>query len=583
MSLTKLSSTLVANSAITSEKIANNAITTEKISNNVTLGGPKIANVQYADASFTVLDDTAANTAGTARLIINGEGFNSGAIVIVGTTQASSTTLVNSAQLRANVTAQAAGSYPIYVQNSDGGTAIRVGGVTFSNTPIWGTAATLSNQAANTAFAVSVSANSDSNVTYSNTTSLPAGTSLLSNGYFYGTVTIGSETTYTFDVKANDAENQDVSRTFSLTVTVTPLYSLYAAGRNSYGSFGLNDNDTYRSSPVQVGSGSYWLQIAGGYGNTLALRNDNTLWAWGYNASGELGVNDSIFRSSPVQIGTGTNWTFVAGSNHLKAFKTDGTMWAWGISQFGYHGDGTTINKSSPVQISGTNWNGEKFDYSAQACAAIKTDGTLWTWGRGDNGGGLGLNDNIQTNASPRQVGSGTDWSFVSVSGFFHGAAIKTNGTLWLWGQNSYGQLGLNESGNYVNKSSPVQVGSSTNWSKVKVGHKTTLAIKTDGTLWAWGVGSDGGLGLNSLNHRSSPTQVGTETTWDDISPMYSNYDSVLATKTDKTLWAWGSNQKGQLGLNDVITKSSPTQVTGSTWKLASRKGMFNRNFFLKS
>ena len=552
---------------VTSNVIADSAITAEKISNTVTLGGPKIANVQYADASFTVLDDTAANTAGTARLVINGEGFNSGVTVIVGTTVADSITRVSSTQLRANVTPQAASSYPIYVQNTDGGTAIRINGVTFSNTPVWGTAATLSNQAANTSFNVSISATSDSNVTYSNTTALPAGTSLLSNGYFYGTVTIGAETVYTFDVKANDAENQDNTRTFSLTVTVTPQYQLWTWGRNSDGSLGLGDT-VYKSSPVQVGSATTWNNIHNGYFVSLAIKTDGTLWSWGPNNYGQLGLNDKVYRSSPVQVGSSTNWSkAVAGIQFCGSIKTDGTLWLWGRGSYGRLGLGDTINRSSPTQVgSNTNWN--IINIVGYNSRAIKTDGTLWSWG--PNGyGQLGLNDagngssTTNSKSSPTQVGTNTNWSKItSCSGSTLG--IKTDGTLWSWGENSFGELGLNGSGNYARKSSPTQVGSSTNWDKITsgVGASHFLAIKTDGTLWGWGYNQGSPLGLDDYTNKSSPTQVGANTNWNIISASSS---SGAAIKTDGTLWVWGNNQGGRLGLNSTSNVLSPVQVGSST------------------
>jgi alpha-tubulin suppressor-like RCC1 family protein len=555
---------------ITTNVIADNAITQNKISNTVTLGGPKIANVQYADASFTVLDDTAANTSGTARLIINGEGFNSGAIVIVGTTQATSTTRVSATQLRANVTAQVAGSYPIYVQNTDGGTAIRVGGVTFSNTPIWGTAATLTNQAANTAFAVSISATSDSSVTYSNTTALPAGTSLLSNGYFYGTVTIGAETTYTFDVKANDAENQDVSRTFSLTVTVTPEYQLWAWGRQSdYGDLGLNSRIN-TSSPTQVGSLANWNYILASDNKSLAIKSNGTLWAVGGNGVGQLGLGDTIHRSSPVQVGSSTNWSKIGGrySSDTLAIKTDGTLWAWGQNFYGTLGLGDRDSKSSPTQVgSSTDWSYVEADNTS---FAIKTNGTLWSWGY--NGlGNLGQSLPTSTHrSSPTQVGSNTNWSMISVA--FSGAkAIKTDGTLWTWGDNSYGTNGTNDN---ELKSSPTQIGSGTNWSVVSTGDEVGAAIKTDGTLWMWGRNESGQLGLNQqhsyLQNKSSPVQVGSSTNWQLIS---AGKKFTLGIKTDGTLWGWGKNGtfNPHLGLNETTYKSSPTQIGSSTgWKLIS-------------
>ena len=522
-----------------------------------------ISSVQIADSSYNVIDDTAANTGG-GYLVINGTGFTNQCVVIVGTTNATSTTFANTKQLRAQVPGLAAATYPLYVVDSvTGATAIKVNGLTYSSFPAWSTGSTLSNQAANTSFAVNLSATSDSSVTYANTTALPAGTTLAANGLFSGTVTIGAQTTYSFDVKATDTENQDTSRTFSLTVTVIPQTRLWMWGNNNYGKSGQN-NQIYYSSPVQVGTETTWNNIAGADHyfdgtHTLATKTDGTLWAWGAGQYGRLGTNSQINRSSPVQVGSSTNWNRVAvGPFHSLATKTDGTLWSWGVANDGRLGDGVGSGnyKSSPVQVgSGTTWN--LIEASEKNGLATKTDGTLWAWGA--NGSGQIGNFNITTQTTPQQV-SGSNWDQIALGGA-HCLATKTDGTLWAWGENSSGQLGRN---NQVSVSNPNQVGSGTTWSKVSAAQSCSMAIKTDGTLWGWGQNSSGQLGLNDRTYRSSPTQVGTNTNWSQISVGQSH---ALAIKTDGTLWAWGDGGDGRLGLNSTPFRSSPVQVgTGTNW-----------------
>ena len=583
---------------ITGPNIANNAISTNKVDTAFTATyatyaavaanlTPRITTVNVANSGYTVLDDTAVNTAG-GFLVITGSNFQSGAIVTIDTTQATSTTFVNSTTLRAQTAARNAGSYTVYVQNPDGGTAIRVNGVSFSNTPVWSTAATLSNQAANTAFAVNISANSDSNVTYSNTTSLPAGTSLLSNGLFYGTVTVGAETVYSFDVRATDAENQDTPRTFSLTVTVGPPSGslFFLGGFGNQGTSGLNVTGIRRSSPTQIGSNTNWTTIGSSSLCFFAIKSDNTLWAWGYNTWGDLGLGDRVNRSSPTQIGSSTNWSDIVGQyGGVHALKTDGTLWSWGNNDRGRLGLNDKVYRSSPTQV-GTDTTWLKVGASYRAGFAIKTNGTLWTWGENISGLlGLSESSSATYRSSPTQVGSDTTWSKISTSGTNMGVmtmlAIKTNGTLWAWGGTSDGGLGLNVAGAY--RSSPVQVGSDTNWSEAVVvstpeGSGASFAIKTDGTLWSWGNNRDGYLGLNQgeFNFKSSPTQVGTNTNWSKLQRSgqrgYENGGGCFAIKTDGTLWAWGKNNSGSLGLNDINKRSSPTQVgAGGTWLSVTR------------
>jgi alpha-tubulin suppressor-like RCC1 family protein len=288
------------------------------------------------------------------------------------------------------------------------------------------------------------------------------------------------------------------------------------------------------------------------------------LWNWGMNNYGQLGDNTRTNKSYPVQtIAWGSNWKQVSSSSHTAAIKTDGTLWTWGDNFYGGLGDNSVSNKSSPVQTVafGTNW--KQVSAGILHTAAIKTDGTLWTWGYNNNGQ---LGDNSVSNkSSPVQtISFGTNWKQV-VCGSSHTAAIKTDGTLWLWGDNLYGQLGDNS---ISDKSSPVQtISFGTNWKQVVCGSTYTAAIKTDGTLWLWGRDNYGQLGDNSVSNKSSPVQtISAGTNWKQVS---SGAGHTAAIKTDGTLWLWGLNGFGQLGDNSISNKSSPVQTVsaGSNWK----------------
>jgi alpha-tubulin suppressor-like RCC1 family protein len=307
-----------------------------------------------------------------------------------------------------------------------------------------------------------------------------------------------------------------------------------SGGLWTWGTGRLGNNTTSsRSSPIQtISGGANWKQVSTTLVYVAATKTDGTLWTWGSNPFGNLGTNDRTDRSSPVQtVAAGTNWKEVSvGYYHTTSIKTDGTLWLWGYNYQGAIGDNTTTNRSSPVQTiaGGANWKqstaGEDFT------AAIKTDGTLWMWGY--NGyGQLGIN-NASFRQSPVQtVAAGTNWKQVSC-GRGSTAAIKTDGTLWTWGGNSYGQLGNNA---VADRSSPVQtVAAGTNWKQVSVGQHHTAAIKTDGTLWLWGRNQFGQLGDNTVTNRSSPVQtVAAGTNWKQASG--GRFHSA-AIKTDGTL-----------------------------------------------
>jgi hypothetical protein len=233
---------------IKSYGISDGAITTNKISGDVSLG-VKIANVQIANSSYGILDDTAIALEG-GYLVINGAGFASGCQVIVGANTATSTTFVNSTTIRAQVGAAAAGTKTLYVVNTDGGTAIRVNGLTYSATPTWVTGSTLPGAGADEAISIQLSANDATSYQLQTGSTLPTGLSLSANGLLSGTVTgIEEETTYNFTIEAIDDENQESPRSFSITITFGDLY-FYATTLllDGDGANGANNNTFVDSS-----------------------------------------------------------------------------------------------------------------------------------------------------------------------------------------------------------------------------------------------------------------------------------------------------------------------------------------------
>ncbi|RAK69491.1 hypothetical protein [Hymenobacter edaphi] len=172
--------------------------------------------------------------------------------------------------------------------------------------------------------------------------------------------------------------------------------------------------------------------------------------------------------------------------------------------------------------------------------AVVKADGTLWAWGRNQYGQ-LG-DGTVGDKVTPVQVGTGRAWRSVAV-GSYHTVALRQDGTLWTWGHNRFGQLG---NGTSLGQTTPQQIGTATTWLKVSAGGTHTVALKSDGTLWTWGYNGLGQLGDGAASSgRDTPAQVGTSAGWQSVS---AGWNSTLALRTDGTLWAWGDNQYGQLG-----------------------------------
>jgi len=371
------------------------------------------------------------------------------------------------------------------------------------------------------------------------------------------------------------------------TFTTENVFKYWVAGENSYGQLGLNEagnphiggpsaTATSRSSPTQLTS-TAWSAINSSHYSSLGRKPAGTLWSWGYQSNvGELGHNEhanTSNKSSPTQI-PGTTWSksVAVGNAVMAATKTDGTLWMWGSGshgQLGQNTSGTPAHRSSPVQVgSDTTWpTGIDQLSTGYYTHAIKTDGTLWAWGRDWEFGMSGLNF-IGNRSSPTQI-PGTTWSTV-VAGYYVISALKTDGTLWMWGQSGSGSLGDNSR---TSRSSPIQVPGT--WSS----HSTTHmgggsgAINTDGELFMWGDNSVGTLGQNDVVAQSSPVQV-PGTTWSRITQAAEN--SFVVTKTDGTAWSWGQNEHGMLGLNNTTQYSSPVQIPGTTWQYNLNSGSFS-------
>jgi alpha-tubulin suppressor-like RCC1 family protein len=295
--------------------------------------------------------------------------------------------------------------------------------------------------------------------------------------------------------------------------------------------------------------------ISPGGSNGFGLKTDNTLHFWGKNDYGQRGDGTTLPSSFPIQTTTATNWKSVAvgGSSYTIAIKTNGSLWTCGNNNYGQLGDGTTNNKNVFIQI-GTDTNWESITAGDQCTFGIKTDRTLWSWGSNTDGS-LGIGGSSSYKTSPTQVGTATNWKSISIE-YEHCVAIKTDGTLWAWGWNYWGQLGDETTSN---RNTPMQIGTATNWSSAVAGFSHTIAIKTDGTLWAWGLNNKGQLGDGTNINKNIPTQIKTESNWKSVT---AGIYHTLATKTDGTLWAWGDNQYGQLGDGTNINKSTPTKIS---------------------
>ena len=316
--------------------------------------------------------------------------------------------------------------------------------------------------------------------------------------------------------------------------------TLWGWGRSDAGQLATS---TYTEpNPIPINSITNISKFYSGVLNSFVIKFDGTLWGVGYNNYGSLGINSDIISfNNWQQITTASNWTKVAPSLYFTvALKSDGTIWAWGQDDYNQTGNPpATASQNTPIQVGvATDWIDIAVGTSRTAFA-LKADGTLWGWGANE-GYLLETNSSVYSLSSPTQITQITTWIKFSV-GAQHMLAQKADGTLWSWGTGA--ARGIGEG--IPSSNTAYQIDESV-WTYFTTGLGTSFGIKTDGTLWAWGNNGDGQLGDATTIKKYVPTQIGTDTNWETVQAR--NYATTMATKTDGTVWYWGRNYYGEFG-----------------------------------
>ena len=353
-------------------------------------------------------------------------------------------------------------------------------------------------------------------------------------------------------VKVNSAV-RIVSAGREHTMVIRENGTLWAWGNNSNGRLG-DGTTTDRSAPIQVGTFSNWKTITAGVDHSAGIRDDGTLWVWGNNTYAQLGDGTKTQRLSPVQIGADTNWKEVSAGNAFTiAIKENGTLWVWGVSNNGQLGTGQNTERATPTQIGSlTTWN--VISAGNAHTMAVREDGGLWVCG--SNSDGQVGNNSTNISLSFTQIRNTDKWIIIS-AGDSHSISIREDGSLWGWGLNTNGQVGNNSTTSPLR--APNQIGSETNWKTVSAGGSHSIAIKNDGSLYAWGNNGSGRLGDGTTTQRTSPVSIGTDKDWKAVS---AGQEHTAAIKNDGTLWTWGNNSNGRLGDGTTAPQTSPVQIT---------------------
>jgi alpha-tubulin suppressor-like RCC1 family protein len=407
-------------------------------------------------------------------------------------------------------------------------------------------------------------------------------------------------------------------------VAVKTNGTLWAWGANGNGQCGQGNTTTANyPAPTQVGTATNWSQngdrLFAGADFTLALRTTGTLWSWGSNTNGQLGIGSTTAATTPTQVGSANTWNrVVAGNSFAVATRTDNTLWIWGINTSGQHGNGNLTQATSPVQsLIGTDL--DRIACGAEHVVATRTDGTLWTWGRNNVGQlGQGTLNTLQAANTPVKISDLTGWDVIAASANgslatrgdgLHGwgfnsqgqlsmahrvarplvpnfgrviMAVTLNaqsyvlhedGSIWGLGYNINGSLGLGAS--TVTTHTPVSIGSGFTWKRIAGGTSGTdavfFAIRDDGTLWGMGLNTASQLGDGTTTNRTSLTQIGTDSDWSEIATAGAH---TVALKEAGTLWAWGANTNGQLGDGTTTASTTPEQIgTDTDWRSIAASG----------
>ena len=361
-----------------------------------------------------------------------------------------------------------------------------------------------------------------------------------------------------------DGFNFNASRGLSGSATNHTLYrksdgTVWAWGLNNKSQLG-DGTTTSSSTPVQSGAGvlSSITAVAAGNEHSLALKSDGTVWGWGSNSNGQLGNGVTAgSQPSPVPVSVLTNVTAIAaGVNFSLALKGDGSVWAWGYNGSGQLGDNSIIDRWTPVQVGtgGITAIAAGFNHSV----AMNSGGTVYTWG--DNSKGQLGTGTTTSSSAPVIAGSGILAGALAISaGNQFTVALLRNylsSYLWAWGSNSNGQLG---DGTNVDRYSPVQVSGLAGMTAIAAGENHAISLNGDGTVWAWGDNSNGQLGVGTTIPHWTPVQVNTLTHGQGV---IAGYQDSFAAAALGTVWAWGDNIYGQLGDGSMTDRLSPVSIT---------------------
>jgi alpha-tubulin suppressor-like RCC1 family protein len=338
-------------------------------------------------------------------------------------------------------------------------------------------------------------------------------------------------------------------------------------GDNLYGELGNGAGSGSALYGSIVGLGSV-TQVAAGIDHALALAPDGTVWAWGVGNSGELGNGGTAESPVPEQVPNLTGITQIAaGDGFSLALTSNGTVLAWGDDAQGQLGNSSTTNSDMPVPVAGLT-GVTQISAGLEFALALRSDGTVWAWGL-NSAGELGNGSTATFSDVPVQVTGLSQVTQIAAGGTF-GVAARTQGfitsltSVWTWGDDQMGELG---DGAGLSRNTPERVSglSVPSVTQIAAGTEFAMVLGSDGSVWAWGADYDGQLG-NAATYTPARRPVETFGMASGITHISAGAYHVLALRSDGTVLAWGDNEDGQIGNGTTSDNPTlPTEVTGLT------------------
>jgi alpha-tubulin suppressor-like RCC1 family protein len=355
--------------------------------------------------------------------------------------------------------------------------------------------------------------------------------------------------------------SQRFAETYTSNFFITDDGNLWCWGNNNY--LHLGEESIYQNKPIIFFPNTKWKAVTATNGNHYGIKSDGTLWTWylDYNKHRYEGSNNKERKILTVRrVGSDNKWKYITSDGYVSiGLKTDGTLWTWGQNMNGQLGDGTTQDKLIPTKM-GKDDNWKSVSLVGTLVYAIKNNGTLWAWGTNY----FGLFGKKNKSIFPVQIDKESNWKEIE-SGGEHILALKLDGSLWSWGDNRFGRLGL---GNLKTEYqvTPMRIGSDNDWIQISAGGGNSYAIKSNGSIWSWGDNRFWTNGRTMQNFNTNiPTKVENERNWKKV---FANAQTIIGIKSDNSIWIWGTNDFGKLGIGKDPFKKSPIKVMSDIgWK----------------